>query len=235
MRPPVDTSPLDRLLLELRRAQDALKNRRRPAPNHQNGAGIQSEVAVVQVPVAVQVSPPVELPLPAEVAQVPLPVEVAQVPLPAEVAQKEVPQGPISPYEDLVMARVSSPTVPVGISHDLEVQVTDLWGRPVDFAHISITQVEISARELVNTDSVRLRFYRHGTRRTPQDLVADFDGTSQLTDTWYAAFSDRRIEYGAPDVQSTIYLTARNTTGNSGPTTFQITLYGRRFPPRPPA
>jgi hypothetical protein len=128
------------------------------------------------------------------------------------------------------MAQASSATVAVGASLDMEAQVTDLWGYPIDFAHISITQFEISAAQLINTDSVRVRLYRVGTRREPADLVVDFDGTSQLTGIWYSSFTDRRIEYSRLGPDNKVYLTVRNTAGNSGPSTFQLILYGRRFP-----
>ena len=174
---------------------------------------------------------------------VPLVAEPVQDPLARlEASLSEVPRvketlrrSEVISREDLVMARITSPTVPVGESLDLDPEATDLWERPVEFAHISITQIEISAAQLLNTDSVRLRFYRYRTRREPQDLVADFDGTSQLTGMWYSSFTDRRIEYSGQDKSDEIHITVRNTSGNSAATTFQIIVYGRRFPPKPPS
>ena len=139
-----------------------------------------------------------------------------------------------APSEGWIRAQISSASVPVGISRDLEAQVTDFWGRPIAFAHITLTQVAISAPQLVDADAVRLRVYRRGTRAEPQDLLAEFNGTSQVTGMWAASFTSRQIEFSGLDELSKVYLTARNTAGNSGPTTFQLYLYGYHYPAAAP-
>lgn len=172
------------------------------------------------------------------VAQVALPEKFEQ--LLTNVAlllQKGVaPREGDAPSEGWIRAQISSASVPVGISRDLEAQVTDFWGRPIAFAHITLTQVAISAPQLVDADAVRLRVYRRGTRAEPQDLLAEFDGTSQVTGMWAASFTSRQIEFSGLDERSKLYLTVRNTSGNSGPTTFQIYIYGYHYPAvAPPA
>ena len=127
-------------------------------------------------------------------------------------------------------AHISSASVTVGDSQNLEAEITDFWGRPLAFAHITITGVAISAPQLVNADAVRLRLYRRGTRAEPQDLLAEFDGASQVAGMWAAAFTNRQIEFSGLDERSKVYLTVRNTAGNSGPTTFQVFIYGLRYP-----
>lgn len=127
-------------------------------------------------------------------------------------------------------AQISSASVPVGISQNLEAEITDFWGRQLAFIHMTITGVAISATQLVNADAVRLRLYRRGTRAEPQDLLAEFDGTSQVSGMWAAAFTNRQIEFSGLDERSKLYLTVRNTAGNSGPTTFQVFIYGLRYP-----
>ena len=127
-------------------------------------------------------------------------------------------------------AQISSASVAVGVSNNLEAEVTDFWGRQLAFIHMTITGVAIAAPQLVNADAVRLRLYRRGTRAEPQDLLAEFDGTSQVAGMWAAAFTNRQIEFSGLDERSKIYLTVRNTAGNSGPTTFQVFIYGLRYP-----
>lgn len=145
--------------------------------------------------------------------------------------QKSVtPSGDDAPSDGMVMAQIFTASVPVGVSQNLEAQVTDLWGQPVDFAHITVTEVAISAPQLVATDAVRLRLYRRGTRVDPQDLLAEFNGTSHVVDTWVGAFTTRQIEFTGLDRLSKAYMTIRNTEGNSGPSPFQIYLYGYGYP-----
>jgi hypothetical protein len=136
--------------------------------------------------------------------------------------------------EGWIRAQISSASVAVGTIQNLEAEVTDFWGRPLDFAHITITQVAISAAQLVDSDAVRLRVYRRGTRIEPQDLLAEFDGTSQVTGMWAASFTSRQIEFSGLDERSKVYLAVRNTSGNSGPSTFQIFIYGYRYPAAAP-
>ena len=145
------------------------------------------------------------------------------------------PRGDNIPLnEGWIKAQITSASVPVGTIQNLEAEVTDFWGRPLDFAHITITQVAISAAQLVDSDAVRLRVYRRGTRSEPQDLLAEFDGTSQVTGMWAASFTSRQIEFSGLDERSKLYLAVRNTAGNSGPSTFQIFLYGYRYPASAP-
>jgi hypothetical protein len=147
-----------------------------------------------------------------------------------------IPKGVGVPLDEgWIKAQISSASVAVGASQNLDAQITDFWGRAFDFAHVTITQVALSAAQLVAADAVRLRLYRRGTRSEPQDLLAEFDGTSQVTGMWAAAFTSRQIEYSGLDELSKVYLTVRNTSGNSGPTTFQIFIYGYRYPAVAPA
>jgi hypothetical protein len=132
--------------------------------------------------------------------------------------------------EDLAVAVISTPSVAVDVEGQFEVSFTDLEGTPIKFAHLSITEVDIAAPQLVNADDVRLRFFRQGTRRVPQDLVVEFTGTSLIAATWQASFVNRRIEYTDNTAQSKLYMAIRNTAGNSGPTTFEVRCYARVFP-----
>ena len=134
--------------------------------------------------------------------------------------------------EDLAMAVLLTPTVAVDAERSFEVSFTDLSGNPITFVHLSITEVDIAAPQLVNADDVRLRLFRHGTRRVPQDLVAEFTGSSLIAGTWQASFVNRRIEYTDLTARSKLYIAVRNTAGNSGPSTFDLRFYARVFPIR---
>ena len=138
--------------------------------------------------------------------------------------------APVVTTEALVMAVISVPTVGVGIEITRDVEFTDLEGNRVEFAHLSITEVDIAAPQLVNADDVRLRLFRTGRQRVPQDLVAEFTGTSVVSGTWQASFSNRRIEYSDLDESNELHLAVRNTSGNSASSTFDIRVYARIFP-----
>ena len=137
---------------------------------------------------------------------------------------------PMVTSEALAKAVLLSASITVGTETDFELEVTDLWDRVTPFSHLSITEVDIAAPLLVNADDVRLRLFRTGQRRVPQDLVAEFTGTSLVTGTWSAAFSNRRIEYTDETKKSTLYISIRNTSGNSRASPFEVRIYGRRFP-----
>ena len=134
--------------------------------------------------------------------------------------------------EDLGMAVLLTPTVAVDAERSFEVSFTDLSGNPITFVHLSITEVDIAAPQLVNADDVRLRLFRQGTRRVPQDLVAEFTGSSLISGTWQASFVNRRIEYTDLTGESKLYVAVRNTAANSGPSTFELRFYARVFPTR---
>jgi hypothetical protein len=128
------------------------------------------------------------------------------------------------------MGVLSTPSIGVDVERDFELQFTDVAGNAINFAHLTITEIDIAAPQLVNADDVRLRFFRQGTRRVPQDLVAEFTGSSLIAATWQASFVNRRIEYTDLTKLSKLYLAIRNTSGNSGPSTFEIRFYARIFP-----
>lgn len=141
--------------------------------------------------------------------------------------------APVVTTEALAKAVLASPSVAVGTESDFEVQFTDLAGRGIRFQHLSITQVDIAAPQLLNADDVRLRLFHRSSRRVPEDLAAEFTGTSAVSGTWQASFSNRRIEYDDLTGQSKLYLALRNSAGNSGASTFELRFYARVFAPSP--
>ena len=132
--------------------------------------------------------------------------------------------------EDLVMAVILTASIPVGTERDVEVDPTSLSNVPVEFTHLTITEVDIAAPLLVAADNVRVRLFRQGTRRVPQDLVAQFDQTSGITGTWASLNANQRIEYTDLTGLNKVYLAIRNTAANSGPSPIEVRIYGRRFP-----
>lgn len=132
--------------------------------------------------------------------------------------------------ERIVTAESVSPTVLVGNSVSLDVQVQDLGRHVSSFSLLTITQLEIAAPGLAAADVVRLRIYRTGLRRDPQDLVTEFDGASMATGTWFASFSNRGIVYKDGNTKDTVWLQVRNTAGNSAATFFIVRLSGYAFP-----
>ena len=134
--------------------------------------------------------------------------------------------------EDVVKVALTTPTVTVGTESEFEVEFKDLLDKPVKFVHLTITEVDIAAPQLANADDVRLRLFRQSRRRVPQDLLAEFTGSSVVSGTWVANFSNRRIEYTDVSGRSKLYIAIRNTAGNSGPTTFDLRFYARAFPIR---
>lgn len=138
--------------------------------------------------------------------------------------------APLVTSENLVMAVILTGTVAVGTELEVDVEFTDLLGNRVEFAHLSITEVDIAAPGLVNADDVRLRLFRAGRRRVPQDLAVELTGSSLIAATWQASFSNRRLEYSDLDGESELHVSIRNTAGNSGPGTFQLRFYARAFP-----
>lgn len=134
--------------------------------------------------------------------------------------------------EDIVMIPHSTPSVAVGIETSFDLKALDLTGRALDFVHLTITEINIAAPQLVNADDVRLRIFRQGARRVPQDLVAEFTGTSAVSGTWQASFANRRIEYTDLNHKSTLWIAVRNSSGNSSISTFDLLFYARVFLPK---
>ena len=135
----------------------------------------------------------------------------------------------ITAREDPVIGEIATSSVAVGDSLDSFVQLTNLQNEVLPFSLLTINQIAIAAPGLVAADLVRLRLYYRGTRKNPEDLVAEFDGASQVAGMWAAAFTNRRIEYVDGNKENKVWLAVRNTTGNSGITTFRIRLYGQRL------
>ena len=135
---------------------------------------------------------------------------------------------------DWALGEVSSPTVLVGNSMDLDMKVQDLQGKSLPFSLFTISQVEIAAPQLVAADAVRLRIYRRGTRRNPLDVMAEYDGTSHTSGMWVASFSKQDLEYRDENEMDTIWLQVRNTAANSAATSFTIRIHGSAFPARAP-
>lgn len=141
--------------------------------------------------------------------------------------------APVVTSEALVKAVLTSASVVVGTESNFELKFTDLSDKPIDFIHLTITEVGIAAPQLANADDVRLRLFFTGQRRVPQDLVAEFTGTSAVSGTWQASFSNRRIEYTDRTGQSKLWVAVRNTAGNSAASTFDLRFYARFFQPSP--
>ena len=137
---------------------------------------------------------------------------------------------PLVTEEALAFGEVYTSSVAVGDSFDTYIQLASLAGAILPASHFGITQIDIAAPQLTATDAVRLRIYRQFARREPQDMVADFDGASQLTGMWYASFANRRIEYTDSGKENKIWLRIRNASGNSGTSSFLISIYGRPLP-----
>ena len=172
------------------------------------------------------------LPTGAPVAAAPVIAEpLVGSPVVAEpVVGKPVISKPVVTIENLVIAALSTPTVTVGTESEFELEFKDFLNNAITFNQLSITEVDIAAPELVNADDVRLRLFRQGRRRVPQDLVAEFSGSSVTSGTWQASFSNRRIEYTDENHRSRLYIAIRNKAGNSGPTTFQLRFTARASP-----
>ena len=188
--------------------------------------------------------PPAPRPPAVDIARVPRSPAVDVAPVPrspaVDVARLEaleslvarlvtVRQQPSARGEVLVGAEVMSASVNIGSSQDLDVQVADLQdplGRVVKFSVLTLTQIEVVAPGLVATDAVRLRIFLSGTRRDPQDLVAEFDGASHIAETWLAAFTKRRITYRDLSRKDTLWVQIRSAAGNTAVTTFTIRVWG---------
>ncbi len=141
-----------------------------------------------------------------------------------------------NPLLDLFEAAYDISDVAVGgNSSSKYAQVKDLWGRTRLFSHLRISQIEIYAPKLAVADSLDLRIYRAGQANN-QDLVADFSGTSQLTDTWYASFSNRQIDYKPQDLTAggILWIVISNLAGNSNSSPFLVKITGQIFPVYPP-
>ena len=158
--------------------------------------------------------------------------------LPTPVAEKDSDEAHLRSGlalpEDLVVVRVSTPSVSVGTNYDWDAQVNDVWDRPQTFSHLSIVQVNIAAPGLAAADSVTLRLYTRGDRRIPQDLMADITGTSDLSGTWFGSITTRRSEYDDSTDQDQVWGRLTNASGNSAPSNFEVTIYARRFPREEP-
>ena len=141
-------------------------------------------------------------------------------------------QAGIPTVEVLAIGEANVATVAVDTEVDVDISIKDiLTGERVTFTHLSITQIDIYAPQLVAADAVRLRLFIRGTRTVPQDIVVEFDGVRDLTGTWFRTFNNRRIEYYDLDNKDYIRARVRNTAGNSAASTFGIRIYGRVFRP----
>jgi hypothetical protein len=136
---------------------------------------------------------------------------------------------PLITEENMAVGEVTTGSVRVGESIDAFILLLSLDGKALPPCHFALTQIEI-ATELAATDAVRLRLFRSEVRRVPQDLQAEFDGASQISGTWVASFSNRRIEYTDSSNANKVWLEVRNTTGNSRTGAFQVRIYGRPLP-----
>lgn len=139
-------------------------------------------------------------------------------------------EEPAGRNENLAFGEVITPSTPIGTSLDLKLQLYGLGGKVLSFSLFTILQVEIAAPALAATDAARLRFYYSGSRREPLDVLAEFDGASQVAGMWYAAFSNRGIQYRDSNKENTVWMRVRNTAGNSVPTIFLVRVYGFAFP-----
>ena len=115
--------------------------------------------------------------------------------------------------------------------------ISDAWDRLQPFSHVSITQVDIAATGLAVADTLTVRLHRSGNVVTsPLDIMAEFSGASQLTDTWMASFTNRRIEFHPRDRTAAepglIWVLVSNTSSNRA-NSVRVTIYGRRFPVLP--
>ena len=130
--------------------------------------------------------------------------------------------------EDLVYLNIDTPTVPLNTTLTLQMHVTGLSDhQPRPFKHLVILQVEIAAIDLISSDTVTLRLFRRGGFQVPQELVAEFAGTSQVTGTWVANFSNRRIDYFDLTLGASVWVSINNPSGNSGPTTFNVWIWAK--------
>lgn len=141
----------------------------------------------------------------------------------------------VNPLEDLFWAELDLATINPGASLDPKPMVIkDVWNRQQPFSHLSITQVDVAAIGLAVTDSLDVRLYRSGNpSQNPLDVCADFYGASQLTDVWYASFSNRRIEYHPrdhdPALPGLLWVVVTNASATKADSV-RVTVYGRRFP-----
>ena len=130
--------------------------------------------------------------------------------------------------EQRVIAEFNTASVAVGSSVDFAGEFTDLSGVRTTFAGLVILQVEIDSPDLANTDTVTLELFRSGTRRSPDELIARFSGTSQITAVWKSIFSDQLIEYFDRAGESQIYATLSNPSGNSTSGIFHLLITARK-------
>ena len=223
---PANTRALERIEQHLANIIDTV-GRQGAAPATTTGAATLPTAAQSVIGAPQVAEPPANLP------QVRLPVVAAPVisPVVAEPASVRQPDGaaPLVTTENMVVAFLTTPTVTVGTESESEVDFKDLLDKPVKFVHLAITEVDIAAPQLANADDVRLRLFQRRTRLVPQDLVAEFTGSSLITGTWQASFSNRRIEYTDVSGRSKLYIAIRNTAGNSGPSIFDLRFYARVF------
>lgn len=144
--------------------------------------------------------------------------------------------SPRVPVGTVIYAEVDVPNVAVGATLDFSAVLrTDQNARPVAFLVANILQVDIVARNLQATDSVVFKMYRRARRREPDDLLARFSGTSQVTGMWRSGFVDQQIHYmdldksstGTRDGTTSVYFRVENSSGNSGGTTFLVHLIAK--------
>lgn len=120
----------------------------------------------------------------------------------------------------------STPTVAIGQTSDLDLQLSSLLTQLiVPLKHVAIVQVDVVAGQLAVSDGVNVRIFSRSARHSPMEVVADFDGTSQLTDVWAASFSNRRIDYEDLDKKEIMWVRITNKAGNSKASDFRVTVH----------
>ena len=142
--------------------------------------------------------------------------------IPAVVELPGISQAPIA--QPRLHMSADTDTVLVGSSKDFYGKFLNSRGLETPFTNLLILQVEISAPQLANTDTVTLVLYRDPLRTIPRDVVARFAGASQIAGMWKAVFSSQDIEYFSRASDDKLYGTVTNDSGNSQATTFDIII-----------
>ena len=130
--------------------------------------------------------------------------------------------------DELVKLEVDTPTVGLGIDYDFEGRFEGIFRNQMPFDTLELDQVEIDSPNLVDTDTVTLLLYRSRTRQTPRQVVARYNGVSQLSGMWKSTFTDENLLYTDQDRDSKIYGRITNAAGNSASATFHIVISARK-------
>lgn len=123
---------------------------------------------------------------------------------------------------------LTTPTVGAGSDHDFQGEFLSADGTPISFRWLRILQVEVDSPELADSDTVTLSLYRHSSRQTPFELIARYDGDSDVTGTWKSIFPEQNFEYFDREGESRLYGRVTNAAGNSRAATFHITVVAER-------